>query len=187
MIASNAVFSKNANVQKTFLVSIVHAYNLFEHLTGILLDVFQLVTGFKLDQDSTTFLPRDKTNIEVATSSSRLNRDFPALRPEVMHEAKEVNLIDPLWGLETDCASCLGDCLRIKMLLHKNRPPFCKSANVSLYAYVDNICVGFYTASDPSGPVHHNLLIGYLKSASRLTEIRAEIIIGWKQCTVLVR
>jgi hypothetical protein len=85
-----------------------------------------------------------------------------------MHEAKEVNLIDPLWGLETDSASCLGDCLRIKMLLHKNRPPFRKSADVSLYADVENICVGSYTASDPSGPVHHNLLIGYLKSASGL-------------------
>jgi hypothetical protein len=85
-----------------------------------------------------------------------------------MHEAKEVNLIDPLWGLETDSTSCLGDCLRIKMLLHKIQPLFRKSADVSLYAYVENICVGFYTASDPFGPVHHDLPIGYFKLASGL-------------------
>jgi hypothetical protein len=80
-----------------------------------------------------TLLPRDKANIDVATSSSRLDRDFPALRSEAMHEAKEINLIDALWGLETDSASGLGDCLRIKMLLHKNGPPFLKGAYVSLH------------------------------------------------------
>ena|SRR5882762_4257573 len=107
-------------------------------------------------------------NIKVATSSSRLNGDFPALRSEDMHEAKEVNLIYPLWSLETDGASYLANRLRIKMLLHKIRPPFCEGAYVSLHAYVQNICVGVITASDPSGPVNHNLPIGYFKSASGL-------------------
>ena len=52
------------------------------------------------------------------------------------------------------------------MLLHKNRPPFRKDAYVSVHAYFEDICVGFYVVSDPSGPVHHNLPIGYLKLAS---------------------
>ena len=108
------------------------------------------------------------SNIEVATSSSRLDGNFPALWSEDMHEAKEVNLIDPLWSLETDGASYLANRLQIMTLLHKNRPPSCKGAYVSLHAYVQNICLGVFTASDPSGPVNHNLLIGYLKLASGL-------------------
>ena len=51
--------------------------------------VFRLVAVFKLNWDRATLLPRDKMNIEVATSSSWLDREY---------EAKEVNLIDPLSG-----------------------------------------------------------------------------------------
>ena len=77
-------------------------------------------------------------------------------------------MIDPLWSLETDGASYLANRLRIKTLLHKNQPPSCKGDYVSLHAYVQNICLGVFTTSDPSGPVNHNLLIGYLKLASGL-------------------
>ena len=168
MITSNTVFSKIANVRKTFLISIVLVDDLLERITGIPLYMFRPVAKLELSCSITTPLPRDKTNIEVATSSSRLDGDFPGLRSEDMHGAKEVNLIDPLWSLETDGALYLANRLWIKMLLHKNRPPSCKGAYVSLHAYVQNICLGVFTTSDPSGPVNHNLLIGYLKSASGL-------------------
>lgn len=57
VIASNTAFSKNANVHKTFLFSIVLVYDLLEYLTGISQNVFQLFAGFKLNQDGTTLLP----------------------------------------------------------------------------------------------------------------------------------
>jgi hypothetical protein len=100
VIASNTIFAKNMNVHKTFLVSVVLVYDLLECLTGIPLHVFQLFAGFELNEDSTTpSLPRDKTNIDVAISSSRPDEEFPALRSEEMHEAKEENLVN---ALETD-------------------------------------------------------------------------------------
>jgi hypothetical protein len=99
VIASNTIFLKNMDVDKT-LVSIILVYNLLKCLTGIPLHVFWLFAGFELNEDSTTpSLPRDKTNIDVAISSSRLNGGFPALRLERMHEAKEENLVN---ALETD-------------------------------------------------------------------------------------
>ena len=44
-MASDAVFLKNVNVWKTFLISIVLVYDLLEHLTGISLYLFWLFTG----------------------------------------------------------------------------------------------------------------------------------------------
>ena len=74
-----------------------------------------------------------------------------------MHEAKEVDLIDPLRHFKTDISSRLGDCLRIKLLLHKIRPPFCKSVAERLPNFmqqVEHICIGIYIASStwPSPP-----------------------------------
>ena len=102
------------------LTSIVPVYNVLECLTGIPFNVFWLFAGFQLNQDSTTILLQDKMGVDVATSSLRFHGDFPALWSEEMHDAKEVNMIDALWSFETNSASYLGDCLRIKMLLHKN-------------------------------------------------------------------
>ena len=36
-------------------------------------------------------------------------------------------------------------------------------ADGTLCAYVENIIVALYAPGDPSGPVHHNLPIGYLE------------------------
>ena len=146
VIANNAIFSKNVNVQKTFLISIVHVCDLLECLTGIPLYMFQLLAGLELNQDSMTLLPQYKTNIDVSTSSLRLGRDFPALWLEDMHEAKEVNMIDALWSLKTHSTLYLGNCLWIKMLLYENWPPFSKGAYMSLHTYVQNIWAGIYTA-----------------------------------------
>ena len=172
MITSNTIFSQNTNTQKTFLVSIVFVYDPLEHLTSIPLDMFWLFARFfELNQDSMTLSLRDKTNIDVTISTSRLDGDFPALwSEEGMHVAKEVNLVDVF---KTDSALYLGDCLQIEISLHKNRPPFLKGTYVSLHAYVMNICLAFNAISDPSGPVLHNLPIRYLKLASGLDkEIR---------------
>ena len=99
MIASNAIFSKNAHTLKAFNILIVLLFDLLEPCFGILLDVVQLFTRLEFDQNSNLHGLRDKPDIDVALSSSLLNANFLALQLEAKHEAKEENLINSLWSL----------------------------------------------------------------------------------------
>jgi hypothetical protein len=77
--ASNTIFPKSANVQKTFRISIVLLYDLVEPLIGISLHVFPLFTRLELNQDSHTLPSMAQTNVDEATTSSRFNREPPSL------------------------------------------------------------------------------------------------------------
>jgi hypothetical protein len=181
MIACNAVFSKKTNARKAFWVSIVLVYgNLLQRFIGIPFDLVLFFAGLDRDKGSTLLLLRDKTNVNIATSSSRLDVDFPALWSEGMQEAIEENLVDSLWSIGTDGASRLGDCFRVERILKKVWPPCRKGAYGSSHTSFENVFSAAYATDDPPGPVYHDLPIGYLEVAVGLDGIRlgAEIIVA---------
>ena len=78
MKASDTIFSKNANVRKTVRVPIIFLFDLLERPIGVPLYVALLFTGLELNHGSRTLPSMEQTNVDVATTSSRFNGDFPA-------------------------------------------------------------------------------------------------------------